>query len=814
MSDIRIVWRSLLRSPLFSTIAIATLALGISASTAMFSVVDAVLLRPLPFHEPDRLVELSESNPSEGAEAAGVSVPNFSDWKARARSFDDLTLMVIDGVPSVVTIGTASMQARVAHVTPNFLDVLGVAPALGRCVRVTPGSAEAGATTEVLLSHRLWHRAFGGDPDVVGRQIRIEGGAPSVVVGVMPPTFSFPQDPDFWLPYDVDSVDIAREARFAHVIGRLRSTASLDAAQGEMRSIAATLAREHPGTNRGWTVRVDPLRDIDANTHRMSIVVLFVATMFVVLIGCANLSNLLLARGVSRQAELAVRTALGASRLQLARLLLIEGALLSAAGGATALALLWLMMPILTRLGSSFTPHIADAHVSIAVLGFCAAVSTMTAFISALLPAVRLSRVDLQVTMNPDGNRHGERTSNRRVQRLVLTAQLAVCLVLVVGAVLFIRTLTHLHRVDLGFNPAQIIAIDARFPMYRTTGRNRWQLLARDTTAALEELRTIPGIESVSAINHAPLSRTLVPVRLMLSGDLIPRRALYRNIAPGYFRTLGIPFTAGRDFTPSDISDLARLPDPDATRRSQGVVIVNETTAREFWPGENALGKMLSTEYDAGISGRRVVGIVKDSRSGSIFDAAPTEIYVPYLEDPSFAMTLLVRTRLPVDHVSNLMRSRLVNVAPDLSTANIRPLQEVVEESMGSAPFSTVLVSAFAAVSLALSALGVYGVFAFAVAIRTREIGIRSALGATRGDVARLFLREAAAPIATGVIAGSLIAMALTRLVRSLLFGVSPTDPVSFAAAIGVLVCVALAASYVPLRRAHAIDPAVALRTL
>jgi putative ABC transport system permease protein len=810
--DIRAILRSLRRSPIFSVTAIVTLAVGIGASTAMFGIVHAVLLRPLPFHEPDRLVQIWESKPREGRDKEGVAAATFSDWRERSRTFDDLAFIMVDGVPTVLAVGEETFQARRAVVTPNLLAVLGIRPALGLPFDSTVAPASPLEPSQVILSHGLWHRAFGADPAVVGRTVRVEGTPGHVVVGVMPPEFSFPEAIDFWMPSGMTGPESRRDVRFGRVVGRLRPDASPLAARTDLESVAAGLSREHPATNAGWTIHLESLHHSTTGHHRLALLTLFAATAFIVLVGCANLSNLLLARGVAQQSDLAVRTALGASRTRIFRLLLTEACGLALAGGIAGLLLAKALIPLLGRMAEGAVPRIAEAQIDTAVLAFGVAMSAVAAILAGLLPAVRLSHTDLQTAMRPAGERSTRRAGDAQLQTLVIAGELALCLVLGVGAMLLIRTFVSLNTLELGFDPAHVISIDARFPMYRTMARNRWQLVAGDTTAVLARLRSVPDIEAVSAINHAPLSGTIVPAEVTLPGELGRQTAVYRNITPGYFATLGIPLVAGRDFRETDISDLARLPAPRPGVRREGVAIINETTARRFWPDGGALGRLLSTEYDPGISARRVIGIARDTRSGALREAPPVEVYVPYLEDPSFAMTLLVRTRTPPDVILPAIREGIRRVAPDLSTANIQTLDTIVAGSMGSAPFNALIVSSFAAAAFVLSAIGIFGMFAYGVAARAREIGIRMALGASPSDVTRLFLREAAIPVAVGVVAGAFGAWTLAGTFSALLFGVTPTDLGSFAAAAVLLAAVALTASYLPLRKALSADPAASLR--
>jgi putative ABC transport system permease protein len=595
MHDLRAVWRAARRAPIFTATAVITLAIGIGASTAMFSIVNAVLLRPLPFRDAHRLVEVFEANPSEGREQSGVAAANFLDWRGRSKTLDDLALMMIDANPSVLGIGDTSIQARMALVTPNLMSVLGVPPALGRGF----GSPQA---EEIILSHGFWHRAFGGDPAVIGRRVRVEGAPGTVIVGVMPASFSLRDGIEFWMPLDPAASGMAdRDARYLQAVGRLRASATLEGARAELAAIALRLARDYPATNAGWTVGIQQFTEPNVERHRLGLLTLFAATAFVMLVGCANVSNLLLARGVARQSELAVRSALGASRRRIAQLLFTESMALSLAGGVAGLMLACGMLPILVRLSSRVVPRVATANLSASVLIFSLAACLIAAIAAGLAPAFRLSRTDLQLTIKTGGERttHG---GDAQVQRWIVAGGLALCLTLVLGATLFIRTFVNLTKTNLGFTPSHVISIDARFPMYRTTERNRWQLLARDTSAVLQRLRSIAGVDAAAAVNNAPLSGTLVPVEVMLAGETRGRRAFYQNVTPGYFGTLDIPVIAGRDFNDADVSHLATSPVPDPRRREEGVVIVNETAARLFWPDGNALGQTLSTAYDPGIS--------------------------------------------------------------------------------------------------------------------------------------------------------------------------------------------------------------------
>jgi putative ABC transport system permease protein len=419
----------------------------------------------------------------------------------------------------------------------------------------------------------------------------------------------------------------------------------------------------------------------------------------------------------------------------------------------------------------------------------------------------------VQQALAADGERTTRAASDTRLHQLVVAAELAACLVLLVGALLFSRTLLRLQAVDLGFDPEQVVSIEVRVPIHRLATPDRWQRLAADAGAALQRVRALPGATSAAATSDLPFTRGSTTSDVTPAGSAVTFPALYHRVSPGYFRTMGMTLVRGRDFTDADMSDLARLPDPRLASRRPGAVIVNETAARMFWSEDEALGRALSTSFDARpVSRRDVVGIVRDARSASIRETARAEVFVPYLEDPSFAMTLLVRSALPPDRIVPAIRRELQDVSGDFSTANVRTLDDVVSDSMRSPRFSAVVLSAFGAAAVLLSALGVFGVCAFAVAARRQEVGIRMALGATRADIARLFLGHAARPIAAGILCGVAGAIALGRWVASLLFGVAPTDPGSYAAAVLLLAAVAFGASYWPVRALLRADPAQSLR--
>jgi putative ABC transport system permease protein len=822
--DFRTALRSLRLSPTFTVTAVATLALGIGATTAIFSMVDAVLLQPLPYHTPERLVRIWESKPSEGKERFDVATANFVDWQMGAQSFDGLALFDTDSNRTVLGTPAGSIQIRNASVTPNLFTLLGVQPQVGRSF-TTAADAGSDSLREVVISHQLWRTAFATDPGIIGTTVRIEGRSSFVIVGVMPPAFSFPGDTELWFATTKQQLaGRSRDARFSAVVGRLKDGVALATARADLETIAHQLARDYSATNSGWTVAVAPLQDALVGNARLALVTLFGAVTLVLLIACANVANLLLARGAARHRELAIRAALGASRRRLVQQLLTESLVLSLAGGAIGWLLATATLPVLWRLAGDTIPRIIEAHVSGAALGFCVLLSVGTTFVIGLVPALEASRLDFNETIQGDGERTVGAPGRSRLQQLFVITQVAVALVLVVGAVLLIQSVVQLRRVDLGFKPDHVIGIDVRVPFFGVQTPDRWFRLAETSRTLVTRLRRVPGVEAIATTSDPPLSgnalTTIVtirqgsPVADQGASDTRNRRmVLYHRVSPGYFMTVGMPLIVGRDFHDDDASNESQLVSPRATPRD-GAVIVNETMARRFWPNGNALGQYLSTSFDRRTtSGRRIVGVVRDAKSETLRAPAAPEVYVPYLEDPAFAFTLLVRTTLPLSAVAATLRREMSEVDSEVSTANLRMLNDIVTESMGSSRFNSLVVGMFATAALMLAAVGIYGVLAFGVSRRTREIGIRVALGATSSDIRRLFLGQTMKAVCIGVTLGLGGAFAVTRLISNLLFGIQGTDPLSFAGAVLMLVAVALAASYLPVRRAMRMQPVTALRS-
>jgi putative ABC transport system permease protein len=810
-SDLRAAFRTLRRSPAFAATTIVTLAVGIGASSAIFSLIQAVLLQPLPFREPSRLVRIGESNPTVSHDGALASKADIDDWRHASKTLTNIVLFSVSPEPTVLGVGDISTQVKEAAVSPNFFDVLGVQPMLGRTFGTVVTERGPFAGTEIVVSHRFWQHVLGGDAAIIGRAVRVEGAPGSTIVGVMPPNVSLPDDADIWTP--MDTATESRDERTYGVVARLADGATIESARAELTAIAGGLASAYPATNAGWTTSVQPLRDAIVGSHRLALLTIFGAVSFVMLVASANVSNLLLARGIGRRNELGVRAALGASRTRLARLLLTETFVMAALGAALGLAFAWLLLPMFVQLAGSHVPRVADARIGWVTVAFTAAIGIVSAIVSGLLPAVRHSRSGAKISLVVGSARLTPNRDDTRLQRWGLACEFAVCLVLLVGAMLFARTFVNLRAVDLGFDPEHVLSIDTRVPIYQTLAPNRWQVLASETTEALAHVRAVPGVLAAAAASDLPLAGHITTTDVTLFGEVRTREARYHRISPDYFKTMGVTLVQGRDFTSEDISDLARLPDPRTAIPRQGAVIVNEAAAKAFWPSGPAIGQLLSTSYDARtIKSRRVVGVVRDVRSESLRSGATPEVYVPYLEDPSFAMTLLVRTALPVPRVVPVVRRELRAVSTGFSTADVRMLDDIVGDSLRTSRFNAFLLSAFGIVGLFLSALGIFGVFAFGVASRIREVGIRIAIGATGPDTVRLFLFHAIGPIIAGIAVGTVASVLFARLVGSLLFGVTAMDAASYIVAASTLAVTALLASYLPVRRLLQSDPARALR--
>jgi predicted permease len=796
--DVRFAARTLLRSPGFTTAAVLALALGIGATTAIFSVVDAVLLRPLPYAEPDRLAVIFNGTSS------AVSPANFLDWRRQSSRLGSMGAAESWG-PNLAG-GDRAEQLRGVRVTAGLIPLLGVKPALGRLF--TPDEERPGQEHVVVLGYRVWQRRFGGDPSVVGRPVVLDG-APHTVVGVMPHGFEFPPfwatGAELWAPLPLTDRATNR-GESLRAFARLAPGATLEGARAEMATITARMEEANPGTNRDVTVR--GLNDVVVGDVRLALVVLLGAVGFLLLIACANVAHMLLARASARHKEIAVRAALGASRARVVRHLLTESVVLAGAGGLAGLALAAAAIRGLIGLSPGNLPRLESATLDLRVLAVTAAVSLATGILFGLVPALQASRSDLNVALR-EGERGSTAGGRHRLRRLLMASELALALVLLVGAGLMIRTFVALQRFDPGFDPRRVVTAVVSLTGSQSAEPGRRAAFYR---AATERIRALPGVEGVSTINHLPLAGDVWRFGFHVEGRPIAKpgegpRATYRVVSPGYFDTMGLRLVAGRDFTDDD------------GMAAPGVIIINESLAQKIWPGEDPLGRRVTLGDPLEPVWLTVVGVTRDAARGKWAAPSDQEMYLPllqtrsHLEGPFTFMTFVARTTGDPSATAPFLRTAIWEVDASVAVSELQTMNEVVAHATASPRFYLLLLASFAAAALALAAVGIYGVMSYSVARRRGEIGIRMALGARPADVLRLVMGEAVGVAAAGAAAGLVAALALTRLMSGLLYGVAATDPATFAAVCGVLGLVALLATYIPARRAVRTDPLTALRT-
>ncbi len=800
LQDIRYAVRSLRRSPGFAAAAIATLALGIGANAAVFSLVRSVLLRPLPFPEADRLVAIAESNPEKGWDIFAVSPPNFFDWQEGSRSFSAMAAYTTTSATLTGRGEPEQLNATVA--TGGFFPALAVAPQLGR----TFGAAETvrGNERAVVLSHGLWMRRFGGDPGIVGGTIALDD-EPHTVLGVMPPGFRFPEDgADLWAPLAFGpEVSTQRGAHYLNVVARRRSDVPLGEARAEIRSIADRLRVAYPRTNEGYTAVVTPLAETLVGGVRPALLILLAAVGLVTLIACANVANLLLIRASRRGAEMAIRTALGASRLRLARQLLTESLLLASAGAAAGLALAAGSLDLVVRLAPANVPRLSEVRIDEGVLAFTAAWTLAAAVVFGLAPTLAALRPGPARSLRAAGADAGSGRGAVRLRRVLVAGQIAIALVLLVGAGLLVRSLARLSSVDPGFRAENVLAFDVTLPEKRYPDEARQ---AAFTELLLARMRALPGAQSAGAVFGLPLTGLSFSSSMRIDGapeGSDEPSAQLRVASPDYFRTLGIPLLAGRLFGPED-----RYGAPHA-------ILASAAGAKKLWPQGNALGRHVRFGARPGqtrIEGE-IVGIVGDVRDDELGVGPVPEFYASLAQAPVSGFHVALRTAGPPERLAEAARAEVRRLDPDLVVNGLSSLREIVSRSVARPRFTARLLLLFAAMALALSAVGIYGVIAFAVAQRTREIGIRMALGADRRAVHRLVLADGMRLAVAGLAVGLAGALVASRLLTGLLYEVRPADFATHATVTFVLFAVALAACWIPARRASRVEPMAALRS-
>ena len=801
--DVRYGWRMLAKNPGFTLVAVLTLALGIGANTAIFSIVNGVLLRPLPFANAERMVTVWGTNVSRGTRKNNASYLNFKDWQEQNHVFSHIA--AYSGAGAILSGGDAlPEQLDGTAVSADIFALLGTPPALGRTFTPEEERPDAPAPA-VLISHSLWQRRFNSDPGIVGRQIVLDGKG-STVVGVMPAGFQFfygETKPDIFLPVNAaEELNKERGAGYLHVLARLRDDVTIRQAQAEMDNIARRLEEQYPNENAKEGISLVPFYEDTFGEVRPALLVLLGAVGFVLLIACANVANLLLARATRRSREMAIRTALGASRGRVVRQLLTESLLLSACGGALGLLLALWAVDLLVATIPADVPRAREINLDARVLWFTLLVSALTGVVFGLAPALQASKTNLSEALKEGGRAATGGARSARLRGLLVVSEVALSLVLLVGAGLLLKSFLTLSEVKPGFRAEGVLTAVVSLPDGKYGDEARQAAFFQRT---LERTSALPGVEAVGAVFPLPLSGNnahgsfAVESRPPAEGET-PVADFY-IISPGYMRAMGIPLLKGRTFNDRDTDDAPK------------VLLISETLARRYFPDEDPVGKRLSVAMIGGEFSGEIIGVVGDVKQSGL-DADPTpQYYFSYQQVTMGEMTLVARTATSdPTTLAQTLRAGVQEVDKDQPIAEINALNRLVANSVARQRFQMLLLVLFATVALALAAVGIFSVMSFTVAGRTHEIGIRMALGAQKSDVLRLVLGQGMMLALLGVALGLAGAFALRRVMASLLYGVSATDPLVYAGVAALLAAVALVASYIPARRAMKVDPMVALR--
>jgi len=801
LQDLKYGFRMLVKNPAFTAVAVIALALGIGANTAIFSVVNAVLLKPLPFRDPNRLMLLSEANSRQPH--VSVAYPNYFDWKQQSHVFEDMAAFQprdfnLAGVNEPENIGGSAVAS-------NLLLTLGVKPLLGRDFR--PDEDKKGTAPVVILGYSLWQRRFGGEPGAVGRTVTLDA-KPFTIVGVMPPQLTMYEDSQLYTPIGVWMGEESMTERGDHndttVVARLKPGVTPVEAQAEMDTIARRLEQQYPDTNTGYRVVMTPIRDAFVGDSGPPILVLFAAVGFVLLIACVNVANLLLARGAAREREIAIRSALGASRLRVVRQLLTEGAVLAVASGLLGLLVgAWGLKGLLTLIPQDVGMGMPVA-INSWVLGFTSLLSLATVAIFGLVPALQVSRPDLNETLKEGGRTASGGVERRQVRSVLVVSEIALALVLLVSAGLMIKSFRRLLAVDPGFNPDNVLTMEVNL---RGSEYDKSELVAAFCRQSLDRIRTLPGVKFAAIGNRLPLTDDHSRSDILIEGQPVPAighfpHPDFHDVSPDYFQAMGIPLMRGRYFAASD------------TAPAPPVVLISESLARRFWPGGDAVGKRIlqGRKPDPKRPWRTIVGIVGDTKQYGLSAETKWEVYYPYLQNPPSDFAFVVRAASHPEGLTAAIKNEVHGIDKDVPVHDEVTMQKVVSDSVGTRRMTMLLLGLFAALAMVLAAVGVYGVISYSVTQQTHEIGVRMALGAERNDVLWLVVGKGLALALIGVGVGLAGALGLTRFLSSLLFGVRPTDPAIFLGVSLILAALSMVASYIPARRAARVDPMVALR--
>ncbi|HEV2446529.1 MAG TPA: ABC transporter permease [Candidatus Sulfopaludibacter sp.] len=798
--DLRYALRLLAKSPGFTAVAVLTVALGIGPNTAVFSMVNAVLLRPLPFPNSDRLAMLWETWPARGFDQLPVDGPAFLEWKRSSHSFDDMApAFTIPEYGFNLTAGGEPERAQAAQAAANFFDVMGVKPVIGRVF--LPEEDQPGGRHVALLSYAFWQRRFGSDPHIIGRAIGLDGIS-HTVVGVLPDGIDGLVKVDLWVPV---ARDLAADSRGNHnfgIMARLKRGVAPAQAQKEMDLIARRLEQEHPDSSSGIGAAVLPLNELLAGRLRPALLVLLGAVGLLLLIACANVASLLLARGSAHHKEIAIRTAIGAGRARIVRQVLSESVLLAAVGGVLGLALAFWCVGAARRFVPDLLARLQQMDIDFRVLGFTFAATVLTGVLFGIAPALRAARTDLHATLKESGGRGSTSSGGLRLRSTLLTAEIAFSLVLLAAAGLLARSFQRVTAIDPGFNPDKVLTMHLALADSKYGERQKRTSLSR---SILERVGSLPGVRSAAIINVLPLRAHILNLRVSTQGFHVvgqpdPPRGMeptadYRAITPGLLRTLGIALRAGRAFDAHD------------TRETKQVALINESLARRHFPGQNPVGRGI-------VSGNpmEIVGVVADVRLNGLEQIVEPAIYVPYEQHPGQLFSLVVHTAGPPESLTGSVRRAIFSLDSEQAVADVRSLKDVMYDSLTVRRLSTWMMSIFALLALALAAVGIYGLVSYSVTQRTQEIGLRVALGAGAADVFRMVTRRSVAIALFGVALGLPAAFFASRLLAGLLYGVGAADPAVFLLVPLILLGIAALASYLPARRALRIEPTTALR--
>jgi putative ABC transport system permease protein len=812
LQDIRYGFRRLLKQPLITLFAIISLGLGIGANTSIFSVVNAVLLRPLPYHDSERLVLIWETNSQQIAAFINVqnrnlvSAGNYLDWTKQSTSFEGMA--AVRFLNFNLTGGDLPERVPGGIVSQSFFPVLGVKPVLGRTF--LPEDAQPDRGRVAVLSNGLWKRRYGGEPNVVGRTLNLNNETFSVV-GVMPPEFNYPQDAELWVLSRLADVPEApgvananpltnRTTGYLYALARLKPGVTTQQAQAEMNNISANLKSQYPDTNATIGARVVSMHEEIVGDIKPALQILLAVVGFVLLIACANIANLLLARASSLPKEIALRIALGANRRRIIRQLLTESVLLATAGGLLGLLIGHAGIQTLVALSPADIPRVKEINLDVYVLGWTVLITLITGVISGLAPALQVSKPNLNQTLQEGGRGAGPGAARHRVRNALVVVEVAITLVLLTGAGLLIKSFINLQRVDPGFNPQNVLTMRLALPSYKYSGDDP---IRGFTTELLQRVKHLPGVHSAGITTALPLSTAEAAMSFTVDGQPPPADgsmpiASHRIVSPDYFQVLSIPLLKGRVFTDHDVKDV------------QSVVVINQSMARTVFGNQDAIGKRLFIGGAKNAS--EIIGVVGDVRHSSLDQEPKPEMYVSYLQTPRPVYTLAVRPNLEPSSMAGAVRNEVWSIDKDQPITAVKTMEQMRSESLASIRFNTIALSIFAGIGLILAAVGIYGVMAYSVGQRTHEIGIRMALGAQAGSVLKMVLVQGMILVLIGVVVGLGASFALTRIMTSLLYGVTPTDPVTFAFIAVTLILVALVANYIPARRATQVDPLVALR--